>query len=391
MLNFGFRGGSPRRRHARVGVVTVLAAVASVGFAAPAFAVSVAPTGKAIISQQFQSAPDTREVAVFWAAGAEVDWGTGTPNEWVLEANGPQGATLTDNTCVGSTEDSGGLNDCSFVGSIDGTYTVKITAKAGGVLSAESATATIAVKRIAMPGKPQDVKVLPGPNELVVSWQPPADLGDGVGGYHVEFYMENAQSSGPSCDTTTQLTCTVKGLTAGNSYKAFVNAISKQNPDYGSAPVESAFIKVLGPVTSTPTPPASVPSSAGKLTAPSTSLTANQAVTLSGSGYAAHTAVQIVVYSTPQVLTTVTTDGTGAFSTSVTLPAGLTGAHTLVAGGVGPDGAYRYLTLSVTAAAAAGLPVTGAAVPKLVAAALVVLAIGFVLVRVTRRRSVFRA
>jgi hypothetical protein len=62
-----------------------------------------------------------------------------------------------------------------------------------------------------------------------------------------------------------------------------------------------------------------------------------------------------------------------------------------VAGGVGPDGAYRYLTLSVTAAAAAGLPVTGAAVPKLVAAALVVLAIGFVLVRVTRRRSVFRA
>jgi titin len=134
-----------------------------------------------------------------------------------------------------------------------------------------------------------------------------------------------------------------------------------------------------------------VPSSAGKLTAPSTSLTANQAVTLSGSGYAAHTAVQIVVYSTPQVLTTVTTDGTGAFSTSVTLPAGLTGAHTLVAGGVGPDGAYRYLTLSVTAAAAAGLPVTGAAVPKLVAAALVVLAIGFVLVRVTRRRSVFRA
>jgi hypothetical protein len=368
--------------------VTVLAAVASVGFAAPAFAIPVAPTGKAIISQQFQSAPETREAAVFWAAGAEVDWRTGTPHEWVLEANGPQGATLTDNTCVGSIEDSGGLNDCSFVGSIDGTYTVKITAKAGGVLSAESATATIAVKRIVLPGKPQDVKVLPGPNELVVSWKPPADLGDGVGGYHVESVVENAQSSGPTCDTTTALTCTVKGLVAGNSYKVFVIANSKQNPDFSSDPAESAFTKVLGPVATAPTPPASVPSSAGKLTAPSTSLTANQSVTLSGSGYAADTPIQIVVYSTPQVLKTVTTDGTGAFSTSVTLPAGLTGSHTLVAGGVGPDGVYRYLTLSVTAA---GLPVTGAAVPKLVAAALAVLAVGFVLVRVTRRRSVFRA
>jgi titin len=307
----------------------------------------------------------------------------------VVEVTPPQGATLTDNTCAGSIDESIGSSDCSFTGSIDGTYSVKITAKAGGVLSTESATATIPVqKTIDLPGKPQEVKVLPGPNKLVVSWKPPANLGGGVAGYHVESYMENAQSSGPTCDATTQLTCTLQGLTAGNSYKVFVMAISKQNPDYGSDPAEVDFTKVLGPVTTTPTPPASVPSSAGKLTAPSTSLTANQAVTLSGSGYAADTPIQIVVYSTPQVLKTVTTDHTGAFSTSVTLPAGLTGAHTLVAGGVGPDGVYRYLTLAVTASAAGGLPVTGAALPKLVAIALFVLAFGVVLIRVTRRRSV---
>jgi titin len=304
----------------------------------------------------------------------------------------PQGATLTDNTCAGSIDESIGSSDCSFTGSIDGTYSVKITAKAGSVLSADSATATIPVqKTIDLPGKPQEVKVLPGPNELVVSWKPPADLGGGVAGYHVESAMENAQSSGPTCDTTTELTCTINGLTAGTSYKVFVMAISKQNPAYGSDPAEVNFTKVLGPVASAPTPPASVPSSAGKLTAPSTSLTANQAVTLSGSGYAAHTPIQIVVYSTPQVLKTVTTDRTGAFSTSVTMPAGLTGSHTLVAGGMGPDGAYRYLTLVVTVGSggtAGGLPVTGEALPKLVAVALLILAFGVVLIRLTRRRSV---
>ncbi|MGC9668250.1 fibronectin type III domain-containing protein [Planosporangium sp. 12N6] len=323
-----------------------------------------------------------RKVNVAWNSW-DVDWGTADPKQWTVEITPPAGGTLVANQCANVTESDSGNDSCTFTGSVDGTYSVKVTA-AG---STDSATATIAVKQIALPGKPRDVKVLPGPNELVVSWNPPADLGGGVGGYHVEALVENAQASGPNCETTTELTCTVKGLTAGTSYQILVFAISKQDPDYISEPAKSDFIKVPGTVAGTPTPPASVPPSAGKLTAPSTSLTPNQAVTLSGSGYAAYTPIQIVVYSAPQILKTVTTDGSGAFSTSVTLPAGLTGSHTLVAGGVGPDGAYRYLTLPITAGTA-GLPVTGQSTPKLVVTALVVLALGVVLVRVTRRRSI---
>ncbi|NJC64349.1 fibronectin type III domain-containing protein [Planosporangium flavigriseum] len=343
--------------------------------------------GKTTTLQVSQPTATQRQVNITWTQ-AGVSWGFG-PRAWEVSITPPAGATLTATTCadpiaeadIAPTAASSANNTCSFTGSADGTYSVTVTALG----SPESAPATIDVAQVAVPGKPQQVKVLPGPNELVVSWQPPADPGSGIAGYHAEAVMENAQSTSGGCDTTTELTCTIKDLVAGNSYRVYVSAISNKNADFSSDLAGSDLAKVLAPVTSAPTPPASVPASAGKLTAPSTSVTANQSVTLSGTGYAAHVPVQVVVYSTPQVLKTVTTDGTGAFSTSVTLPAGLSGSHTLVAGGVGPDGAYRYLTLGVTASAG-GLPVTGAALPKLIGIALLVLAFGVVLVRLTRRR-----
>nr|WP_240942099.1 fibronectin type III domain-containing protein [Planosporangium thailandense] len=327
-----------------------------------------------------------------WHPAGEVDWGTGTPHTWVIQLTTPKGATVTENTCVGEVEDSGGLNDCSFVGSIDGTYTVKVTAKTPVGTSTESATESVTVKQtVFAPGKPQNLKALPGPNELVVSWQPPADPGDGVAKYHAEAVLVNGQADAGSCETA-QLTCTIKGLNPGTSYDVWVFSVGAQG-DHDPEPAELQNVKPLAPVTSPPTPPASVPSSAGKVTAPSSSLTSGKSVTLSGSGYAPDSPVQIVVYSSPKVLKTVTTDGTGSFSVSVTLPAGLTGSHTLVAGGVGPDGAYRYLTLPVTVSAAGtggtggGLPITGQSVPKLVVTALLVLAFGVVLVRLSRRRA----
>jgi titin len=52
------------------------------------------------------------------------------------------------------------------------------------------------------------------------------------------------------------------------------------------------------------------------------------------------------------VLTTVVTDATGSFSLEVTVPAGLAaGQHNLVAAGVDPTGAMRYMTLPVTVTA----------------------------------------
>nr|BFE58338.1 hypothetical protein GCM10020063_028640 [Dactylosporangium thailandense] len=81
---------------------------------------------------------------------------------------------------------------------------------------------------------------------------------------------------------------------------------------------------------------------------------------------------------------TVTTDGTGAFSATVTVPAGLDpGSHTLVAAGLAPDNTVRYLTAAVTVVPAAvttgPLPVTGAAVTGLAQLGSIAVIIGVLL------------
>src|SRR4051794_16099222 len=84
---------------------------------------------------------------------------------------------------------------------------------------------------------------------------------------------------------------------------------------------------------------------------------------VSGSGYAAFSTVTVLIYSEPQVLTTVVTDAAGSFDVEVTVPQGLAaGQHTLVASGVDPTGVMRNLTLTVTVSGggAATLAYTGA-------------------------------
>ena len=97
----------------------------------------------------------------------------------------------------------------------------------------------------------------------------------------------------------------------------------------------------------------------------------------------------MVIYSTPQVLTTVVADASGNFTVEVTVPAGLAaGSHTLVASGVDANGVLRYVTLpvTVTSAGSAQLAYTGAdvLVPALGGLAAVVVGAGLIVVR---RRS----
>jgi hypothetical protein len=140
--------------------------------------------------------------------------------------------------------------------------------------------------------------------------------------------------------------------------------------------------------------PATLPASAGSLEAPAASVVPGRSVTISGRGFAAGTAVTVALYSGPRVLATVAADRSGTFSTTVAVPAGLAGAHTVVAGGLGATNGYRYLTIPVTldtsgatdARAAASLPVTGQPLPQLLAAAALLLACGVVLVHVAGRR-----
>ena len=79
-------------------------------------------------------------------------------------------------------------------------------------------------------------------------------------------------------------------------------------------------------------------------TGSSSTVAPGKTVTVSGSGYAPGSSVTVVIYSTPQVLTTVVADASGNFTVEVTVPAGLAaGSHTLVASGVDTNGVLRYV------------------------------------------------
>lgn len=89
-------------------------------------------------------------------------------------------------------------------------------------------------------------------------------------------------------------------------------------------------------------------STGGPLGASTTNPGPGQTVTLTGSGFAPNSTVTIQIFSTPQTLATTTADATGRFSVQVTIPSGFSGAHTLEATGVAPDGATMVLSTPVT-------------------------------------------
>ena len=77
---------------------------------------------------------------------------------------------------------------------------------------------------------------------------------------------------------------------------------------------------------------------------------------MSGSGFLAGSAVTLTLHSAPIRLGTATTDGAGAFRTTVTLPAGVVGAHTVVADGITTNGDAITGTASITVGGAPTTP-----------------------------------
>ncbi|MGZ5385251.1 MAG: hypothetical protein ACXWH0_14880 [Acidimicrobiia bacterium] len=76
--------------------------------------------------------------------------------------------------------------------------------------------------------------------------------------------------------------------------------------------------------------------------------TAGGPVTISGSGFAPLSPVQITIESSPVLLSTITADSTGAFATQVTIPASFAGAHTIFAIGTDSTGSVRVLAAPVS-------------------------------------------
>lgn len=118
-------------------------------------------------------------------------------------------------------------------------------------------------------------------------------------------------------------------------------------------------------------------------------------ITVAGNGFGANDTVDITLHTTTYNLGTATTNSSGSFSTSVTLPAGVSGQHTLTV--TDPTTSQsNSVVLTIGAAGApsggtstgGGLSSTGVAVISLGALGVILLAGGAVMLFAGRRRRV---
>lgn len=89
-------------------------------------------------------------------------------------------------------------------------------------------------------------------------------------------------------------------------------------------------------------------------------------LTISGDGFAADETVSLTLHTQTYNLGSATTDVSGRFTATVTLPAGVSGAHTIVATGLS-SGQTTSITITIgssvsSSASSGGLPNTGVAV-----------------------------
>ena len=237
-----------------------------------------------------------------------------------------------------------------------------------------------------------------GVQSLTFQWTPPADT-TALTGYTMEAYLQYDEDVDPAtspqgidsvltCDApATATSCTVLAAAGSSysSYSGYVQALYGQ--EYGDYTDTGVSALVSAPAA----PSATLPKSDGPLASSDADgkVVAGETITLSGKGYLPGSTVDLVVYSTPVKLGSVTVLADGSFSATVVLPKDLTnGTHHLVASGVDVNGNPRNLVVEVTVSGGvAVLAMTGfSALPYAGAGALALLAGGGLLV-VSRRRQ----
>ncbi len=316
----------------------------------------------------------------FWPAGLDeydpVSAVTGW--EYVVDGGAAQALTTT-----GTGED---LHSATITGLTNGVtheITVHATSASGDGADSEPVEVT-PYKEIGAPG---NIQVSVDGSTVSFTWDAPTVSGTyALQGYEAVIAANFGESGGPVfiCETAPGMRVCEGNVPPGLNLIATVTAVDAEG-NYG----------VYGDQVPVPAiaPPASVPESDGPLTAPpgaASGVAKGETITITGTGYKPNSVVTILIYSEPQVLTAVMTDGTGSFTVEVTVPAGLpVGQHTLVAAGVDPSGAMRYMTLPVTVTeGGATLAYTGADIALPAFGGLAALALGGGLMFAARRREV---
>ncbi|UWP79133.1 putative Ig domain-containing protein [Dactylosporangium fulvum] len=294
------------------------------------------------------------------------------PYTWAVHAgNLPAGLTLNPATgAISGTPTAVG----------DSTFTVRVTDD-DAVTDDQELSLQVAASTTP-PQAPASVQAVAGTSAITVSW--PASVASVSA--PVTGYTARATPGPATCSTKVgdpaPLTC-VLGAVAGVTYTVTVVADSDSGPSAASAPSNQVTV-------SAPQPPATVPATDLTLTTDqgdTATAAPGASIVVAGTGFAPYSTAKLAVYSAPQELKTVTTDGSGNFSTSVTVPSTLTsGKHTVVALGAAPDGSIRVMKLIITVTAGDTLAVTGDNITSLCASALMSIIIGMALLRLGRAR-----
>jgi hypothetical protein len=162
------------------------------------------------------SAPNAVE-AVAYSKSALVSW------------NPPSSDGHSTITGYTVTSDPGGKHctttvklSCTVTGLTNGTpYTFTVTAT-NAIGTSDPSIASAPVTPIAVPDAPTAVQGVGFDAAIVVSWAAPADNGSDITGYTATAWL--GADGSHSCPTTTELTCTISGLTNSTPYWIGVTA-----------------------------------------------------------------------------------------------------------------------------------------------------------------------
>lgn len=131
------------------------------------------------------------------------------------------------------------------------------------------------------------------------------------------------------------------------------------------------------------------------LSVSTTSPCEGESLTVTGTDFVPGSTVQLTLQSTPTSLGSVVVNANGGFTTTVTLPAGVTGTHEIVAAGpptrTNPNRASATITIRLCPVSAAKPPApaafTGVDIFGMVALVVVLLGIGGAFLYIGRRRK----
>jgi hypothetical protein len=364
-----------------IGLSTALLGVTGIAQADPGDTVEAAPVVVATLAAP--PAPDYLEVdrvgdgsltVSFLVYASEADVEADPTGYEISTDNGSNFAAFTTETPYGNNEHVGTVTGLTNKQAYD--LVVRATSTEG-----PSADSNVAHGTPAKPnGAPVSLTVTRDQGKVTATWSAPTDAGS----YDVASYDVGIAQPGQGdqlCSTTaTVFTCTGDAK-SGDGWVVNVTAIDTA----GNRGTRSADVAV--PFSTT------VPTSNGTLTpgaGTTDKVVAGKTMVVSGTGYQPGSTVTVLIYSTPQVLTTVVADASGNFTVTVTVPEGLApGQHTLVASGVDTLGNERFTTLVVTVSAAgtATLAYTGADVVLPAVGGLAAVAVGAGLLVASRRRS----